>query len=60
MAWQLENLQTDYIDVGFIHCLDEESDLAAYQANGVLDYVLDLKSRASSATSACPPIPRRW
>ena len=37
VAWQLENLQTDYIDVGFIHCLDEESDLAAYQANGVLD-----------------------
>lgn len=45
VAWQLENLQTDYIDVGFIHCLDEESDLAAYQANGVLDYVLDLKKQ---------------
>ena len=23
--WQLKNLQTDYIDFGFIHCLDEES-----------------------------------
>lgn len=45
VAWQLENLQTDYIDVGFIHCLDEESDLTAYQANGVLDYVLDLKKQ---------------
>ena len=45
VAWQLENLQTDYIDVGFIHCLDEESDLAAYQANGVLDYVLELKKQ---------------
>ena len=29
--WQLENLQTDYIDVGFIHCLDEESDLHTYE-----------------------------
>lgn len=45
VAWQLENLQTDYIDVGFIHCLDEESDLAAYQTNGVLDYVLELKKQ---------------
>ena len=45
VAWQLEQLRTDYIDVGFIHCLDEESDLAAYQANGVLDYVLDLKKQ---------------
>ena len=45
VAWQLEKLRTDYIDVGFIHCLDEESDLAAYQANGVLDYVLSLKEQ---------------
>ena len=27
VAWQLENLQTDYIDFGFIHCLDEEANL---------------------------------
>ncbi len=33
------------IDVGFIHCLDEESDLAAYQEGGVLDYVLALKKQ---------------
>lgn len=43
VAWQLASLQTDYIDFGFIHCLDEESDLEAYKANGVLDYVLSLK-----------------
>ncbi len=45
VAWQLEKLRTDYIDVGFIHCLDEAGDLEAYQANGVLDYVLDLKKQ---------------
>lgn len=45
VKWQLENLQTDYIDFGFIHCLDEESDLKAYQKNGVLDYVLSLKEQ---------------
>ena len=43
VQWQLENLQTDYIDFGFIHCLDEEKDLEAYRKNGVLDYVLSLK-----------------
>ena len=26
IAWQLENLKTDYIDYGFIHCIDEVSD----------------------------------
>lgn len=29
--WQLQNLKTDYIDFGFIHCLDESADLAAYE-----------------------------
>lgn len=43
--WQLKNLKTDYIDFGFIHCLDEESDLNTYEKNGVLDYVLDMKQQ---------------
>ena len=43
--WQLKNLQTDYIDFGFIHCLDEEADLAAYEKNGVLKYLTDLQAQ---------------
>ena len=43
--WQLKNLQTDYIDFGFIHCLDEEADLAAYEKNGVLKYLTDLQTQ---------------
>lgn len=43
--WQLANLKTDYIDFGFIHCLDEASDLAAYEKSGALGYVLDLKEQ---------------
>ncbi len=43
--WQLKNLQTDYMDVGFIHCLDEESDLKTYEKNGILNYILDLKEQ---------------
>ena len=43
--WQLKNLRTDSIDVGFIHCLDEARDLDAYLKNGVLDYILALKEQ---------------
>lgn len=43
--WQLQKLKTDYIDFGFIHCLDEEADLAACEKNGVLDFLLDMKSQ---------------
>ena len=45
VAWQLEQLRTDYIDFGFIHCIDEEHDLRAYEENGVLDYVKSLKAQ---------------
>ena len=47
VAWQLEQLRTDYIDVGFLHCLDEESDLTAYQEGGVLDYVRALQKQGA-------------
>lgn len=36
--WQLTKLRTDYIDYGFIHCLDKESDWDAYRKNGDLDH----------------------
>lgn len=45
VTWQMEKLRTDYIDFGFIHCLDEEHDLDAYIKNGVLDYVKEMKER---------------
>ena len=41
--WQLSRLKTDYIDFGFIHCIDEDSDLAAAQDGGTIDYLLSLK-----------------
>ena len=43
--WQLKNLKTDYIDFGFMHCLDEESDLQTYEKNGVLKFLLDMKDQ---------------
>lgn len=43
--WQLSTLQTDYIDFGFIHCLDEPGDWEAYQKNGILDHLLAMKDQ---------------
>ena len=45
VEWQLKNLQTDYIDFGFIHCIDEEADLQKMEQSGVIDYILDLKNK---------------
>ncbi len=43
--WQLSTLKTDYVDYGFIHCLDEEKDWNAYQKNGVLQFLLGMKEQ---------------
>ncbi len=41
--WMLGSLKTDYVDYGFIHCLDGAKDWESYKANGALDYLLDMK-----------------
>lgn len=45
VEWQLEQLKTDYIDYGMIHCLDEAKDWKDYQDGGILDYLLDMKKQ---------------
>ena len=45
LDWQLGQLKTDYIDFGFIHCIDELGDLEKVQKNGVVDYIRQLKSQ---------------
>lgn len=45
LDWQLGQLKTDYIDFGFIHCIDELSDLEKVQGNGVVEYIKQLKSQ---------------
>ena len=45
IGWQLDNLKTDTIDFGFIHCLDERTDVEAYEKSGALQYVLDMKAQ---------------
>ena len=41
--WQLKSLKTDYIDFGFIHCIDEQTDWNQILSNGVVDYIQQLK-----------------
>lgn len=41
--WQLSELETSYIDFGFIHCIDEVSDLEAFVRSGALDYLRGLR-----------------
>ena len=45
VAWMLEELRTDYIDYGFIHCQDEFNDWETYKKNGVYNYILELKAK---------------
>ncbi|MDE7268108.1 MAG: aldo/keto reductase [Lachnospiraceae bacterium] len=37
--WQLKALQTDYIDFGFIHCIDDIADLDQIEKAGVIRYI---------------------
>lgn len=39
----MTKLHTDYIDFGFIHCIDEPSDLKKYISGGTLDRIQELK-----------------
>lgn len=38
-------LRTDYIDYGFIHCLDEVSDWDTYRENGDFDFLMRMKEQ---------------
>lgn len=42
--WELKALGTDYVDFGFLHCVDEKSDFGDIKKNGIFDYVKGLKA----------------
>lgn len=42
--WELETLGTDYVDFGFLHCVDEDEDFDKLVEIGVLDYLKELKA----------------
>ncbi len=43
--WELEALKTDYIDFGFLHCVDEDEDFDKLCEIGVFDYLKELKKQ---------------
>jgi len=43
--WELEQLNTDYVDFGFLHCVDEDEDFDTLVEIGVLDYLKELKAK---------------
>ena len=42
-AWELETLGTDYADIGFLHCVDEDEDYDKLVLSGLWDHLIALK-----------------
>lgn len=43
-ARELDALRTDYVDFGFFHCVDEESDWEDIRTSGIFDYLTELRA----------------
>ncbi len=43
--WELEMLETDYVDFGFLHCVDEEEDFDKLIEIGLVDYLKELRGK---------------
>lgn len=43
-VWELETLKTDYVDFGFLHCIDQEEDYQKFIDAGVFDFLKQLKT----------------
>ncbi len=43
--WELETLGTDYVDFGFLHCVDEQEDFDKLIEIGLVDYLKELKAK---------------
>lgn len=43
VEWELKTLKTDYMDFGFLHCVDDHEDFEKLCSIGVLDYIVKLK-----------------
>ena len=44
MQWELNALGTDYTDMGYLHCVDEDEDYDELVYSGVFDYIKTLKA----------------
>lgn len=44
-AWEMQQLGTDHVDFGFLHCVDESEDWEEIVSGGILQYVQELKEQ---------------
>ncbi len=45
VEWELRQLKTDYIDFGFLHCVDADDDFDKLMSGGVFDHLKMLKAQ---------------
>ncbi len=45
--WELETLGTDYVDFGFLHCVDTHEDFDKLVEIGLVDYLKELKAQGA-------------
>ena len=45
--WELKTLGTDYVDFGFLHCVDEDEDFDKLIEIGLVDYLKELKAQGT-------------
>lgn len=43
--WEMNELETDYVDFAFLHCIDDLDDYEEVINNGIYDYLLNLKEK---------------
>lgn len=44
-AWEMDTLKADYVDFGFLHCVDEDKDFEDLKHNGIFEFVSALKAK---------------
>ena len=47
LAWELEAIGINRVDMGFLHCVDASDDFEALVGNGVFDYLKELKAQGT-------------
>lgn len=45
IEWEFETIGTNYADIGYLHCVDEDSDFDELVSSGVLDMIKELKNQ---------------
>lgn len=45
IEWELETLKTDYIDFGYLHCVDEMADFDKLASSGVFNWIQELHKK---------------